>query len=201
MSLASLRAAAKAKAEAARANPKPRAKPRAKPEKRLGTGPKPPGYAGVGRPTEYSPELAEKIAEQIALRVPMVKICADIGVSEAAVYNWKRRYPEFVELVARAREFRAEARADQIDQYIEDLKSGKLDPNVGRTIILAEQWQASKENKRYGDRMAVTGADGKDLIPSASASLDWLRKVLDPPAVLPLQLEAQSASASEEPKS
>src|SRR5262245_12001128 len=116
MSLTSVRAAAKAKAEAARANPKPRAKPRAKPEQRLGTGPKPPGYAGVGRPTEYTPELAEKIAEQIALRVPMVKICADIGVSEAAVYNWKRKYPEFVELVARAREFRAEARADQIDQ-------------------------------------------------------------------------------------
>jgi hypothetical protein len=56
-------------------------------------------------------------------------------------------------MYARAREHRAEARADRIDDYIEQLLTGKLDANVARVAIDAEKWQASKEQpKRFGDR-------------------------------------------------
>ena len=61
-----------------------------------------------------------------------------------------------------------QSRSDRIDDYIDQVKTGKLDANAGRVVIDAEKWQASKEQpQRYGDRIAAD-LTGKIEMPDAS---------------------------------
>ena len=147
---------------------------------------------GPGRPTIYSDEISLEVCQRIAMREPLSKICSDPRMPcETTIYNWKFKHPEFMANYARAREHRADARADAIDDYMELLKAGKLDPHAARVLIDAEKWQAGKENaKRYSDiiRAEVTGSDGKDLMGGISASLDWIKRVLTEPATNPVRL-------------
>lgn len=116
-----------------------------------------------GRPTIYSPKVVDAICAQIAARISLADICAQPGMpSVQTVYNWMQdpEKPEFFEKYARAREFRASARADFIDDIVKELRLGTIDAQTARVIIDAEKWQAGKElPKKYGDRVNVGGTD------------------------------------------
>ena len=65
---------------------------------------------------------------------------------------------ELSDQYARARERRADARAERIDEITDEVKLGTLGANEARVIIDAEKWQAGKENsKRYGDKLDLSG--------------------------------------------
>jgi hypothetical protein len=100
---------------------------------------------------------------------------------------------------ARAREHRADARADRIDEICDELHRGKLDPNAARVLIDAEKWQAGKEMpKRYGDRVEVDAKAGLVVVETPTAIKALLEampellsgKVLD---ALPLPADGESA--------
>lgn len=79
------------------------------------------------------------------------------------VYSWLREFPEFADEYARAREARADARSDRIDDWVKKAVDGEIDHQVARLAIDAEKWQAGKENpKRYGDKVTneLVGEDG-----------------------------------------
>ena len=77
-----------------------------------------------------------------------------------AIYSWFRKYPEFANDYARARELRADSRSDRIDGHVELVVAGKLDANAARVIIDAEKWQAAHEQpRRYGDATMLKHAD------------------------------------------
>lgn len=147
---------------------KPRArKPVAKSQQRAKPLPPAPVPAKrkVGRPPGdgYTPAIGRRICEQIAVRVPLYKICQQPGMpGEATVYAWRQKHSEFSENYTRARETRAESRADRIDEICDLVKSGTLDPNAARVIIDAEKWQASKEQpKKFGEKVEIdTPKDG-----------------------------------------
>ncbi|HEY1243786.1 MAG TPA: hypothetical protein VGF29_03050 [Hyphomicrobiaceae bacterium] len=117
------------------------------------------------RPTAYTPELGQAICERIAAREPLYAICADPSMpTERTLSKWRLAHEAFAEAYALAREARADARADRIDQYIDDLKTGRLDPHSAKVMIDAERWQAGKEMPgKYSDRVEVTGAGGAPL--------------------------------------
>ena len=49
-----------------------------------------------GRPTLYTEELASRICDLVAERVPVVEICAmDDMPSKDTLYRWKRQNKEF----------------------------------------------------------------------------------------------------------
>lgn len=114
------------------------------------------------RPTVYTPELGEEICRRIALREPMSKITADTHLpTERTIYRWKLEHEDFAVGIARAREHRAESRSDYIDDLVEQVRLGKLDPHSAKVMIDAEKWQASKEQPRkFGDKVEVSGKDG-----------------------------------------
>jgi hypothetical protein len=78
--------------------------------------------------------------------------------SKDTVFQWLMDDAEFSDQYARARERRADARAERIDDLCDDVKAGTLKPDAARVIIDAEKWQAGKENsKRYGDKLTLDG--------------------------------------------
>ena len=122
--------------------------------------------AAGGRPTMYSDELASRICDLVAERVPVVEICTMDGMpSKDTLYRWKRQNKEFSDLYARARGHRADSRQDHIDEIVSKLEAGNIDPQVARVIIDAEKWQMSKEQPRnYGDKLAIGGDADADPV-------------------------------------
>jgi hypothetical protein len=107
-----------------------------------------------GEGMSYSEAIADEICTLIALRVPLARICARPEFpSEKTIYRWKLRHPEFVKKLDAARRHRAEARAERIDEIIDEVRRGEIDPQAARVIFDAERWQAGKElPAKFGDR-------------------------------------------------
>ena len=152
--------------------------------------PSAPPHTGPGRPTSYTKEMGTEICELVAMRVPLIRICEMSGMpSERTVYSWKRLHPEFLQEYARAREHRADARADRIDEICEDLRAGKIDPNTARVLADCEKWQAGREKPAvYGDRVETRLADanGEPLQIQATIAVRALLEALPDLGVLPL---------------
>jgi hypothetical protein len=143
---------------------------------------RPPRRSGPGRPTMYSPELADEICTRVGLRESMSQICSLPGMpTERTILAWRLRHDDFAEKLERARQHRALARADKIDDYVAQLAAGKLDPNAARVMIDAEKWQASKElPKRYGDKITteVSGPGGQPVQVESTAAVRALVEAL-----------------------
>jgi hypothetical protein len=147
----------------------------------------------------YTPEIGLKICERIALREPLRKICAEPDMPcERQVYYWRLEHSDFMHNYARAREHRAESRADKIDDYIELVRTGQLDANSARVMIDAEKWQASKElPKRYGDRLEVDAKAGLVVV-ETPAAIKALLEALPDLGVVQLNGSATAAITSNE---
>jgi hypothetical protein len=193
MSLASARAAHKAKPKVKKTPKVPLPTPK----------PEPGEKKGRGRPSAYSPEIGDKLCERIAMREPLSKITRDDDMPcEATIYKWRLQYPDFAEKVAHAREHRALARADYMDEVVDDVRTGKLDPQAGRVVLESERWQAGKEMpKVFGDKLDVTSA-GKAI--SSASDLDIakaLARALAAQALpAPEPLDAESVPVKDEEK-
>lgn len=61
----------------------------------------------MGRPTKYTPELAEQVASGIRDGLITRHAAALVGVTEDTLRNWERRYSAFSALITRARAQRA----------------------------------------------------------------------------------------------
>ena len=111
----------------------------------------------------YKPEerksIQDRVCNGIMNKLTLRKICEKEGMPSAETIRvWLLEDTEFSAQYARAREARADARSDYIDEIADEVKSGKLDANAARVIIDAEKWQAGKENsKRYGDKLNLDG--------------------------------------------
>ena len=66
---------------------------------------------------------------------------------------------------ARATEALARDQVDQIEAAVEEMKAGRLSPEIGRIELDARKWIASKLFKPgWGDKVAVTGPSGEGPI-------------------------------------
>lgn len=111
----------------------------------------------AGRPSLYSPALADTIIDGITSGLSLREICrADAMPDRATVFRWLEAHPDFAAKYARAREFQAEANAEEII----DIADTEEDPARARVRVDARKWVASKlVPKRYGDRMVHEGGE------------------------------------------
>lgn len=151
----------------------------------------------AGRPTDYSPELAAVICEQIAEGFSIRTICKEESMPcAAAVFNWLRKYPEFVEQYEKAKEQQADAFAEDMVDIADDgsndwmAKEDKDGNNIGwqlngehvqrsRLRIDTRKWIASKlKPKKYGEKTVVetTTPDGSG-VNSEQKMLDMALKI------------------------
>lgn len=127
----------------------------------------------IGRPVEYTEDIAEEVCWRLAHGESLVSICRDDHIPHCAtIYRWLNRFPLFCEMYARAREDQADTNADEI-LNIADEKPPEFKDDKGRTYldqtwiqwqknrIDARKWTAAKlKPRKYGDRMAVEGVEG-----------------------------------------
>jgi hypothetical protein len=127
----------------------------------------------IGRPSKYTPELADEICDRLKDGEPLRKICRDEHMpSWRAVYEWIIKDKDFSARIAESRELGADAIAedimDIIDQYPQ-LRQSDGGSSIDAGFV---QWQKlradyrlkllSKWSKKYSERgsLEITGKDG-----------------------------------------
>lgn len=112
-----------------------------------------------GRPSIYSPELAEKILAQLAVGKSLRTICKQKGIpSVQTVLKWRRTIPEFAEQYELAREDRAEYLMEELFDIVDN--ENPEDTQRARLRADVRKWAMSKfAPKRYQDKLDtnVTG--------------------------------------------
>jgi hypothetical protein len=136
--------------------------------------------------TTYSAEVAAAICDRLSEGESLRAICRDeVMPATSTVCKWLTEQPAFSEQYARAREAQADSLADEIlaiaddglnDTYRDEGGNVRTDTDViarSKLRVDARKWLASKmAPKKYGDKMAIGGAD--DLPPIKTLSDDAL---------------------------
>jgi len=136
-----------------------------------------PAEIKIGRPSIFSPELAEALCERIAAGELLIKIERDDGMpTYSTVYRWLEKNTAFRELYARAREVGWSRLSEQIVELSDDSRGDTVIDEDGewrtdyenvqrsRLMVDTRKWLLSKVlPKIYGDKLALTGADGGPL--------------------------------------
>lgn len=109
----------------------------------------------MGRPSDFTAEMANTICERIADGESLRKICADEDMpGRSTVRQWLAKYPEFARQYAHARDQQADVYAERI---VEEAETA-TDAALGRLRMDALKWAASKlAPKKYGDKLAIGG--------------------------------------------
>lgn len=129
----------------------------------------------MGRPSEFSQEVADAICEGIADGKSLRSICnSEEMPNKSTVFRWLASNKEFSDQYERAREAQGDSFFDDI-AFISD--QDDLEANEKRVRIDARKWMAGKlRPKRYGDKVALVGGGPDD--PPIRAQVD-LSKVSD----------------------
>lgn len=144
-----------------------------------------------GRPSMYSPQLAEKICSLIREGVSERQISKMEGMpSLDTLWRWKTEHQDFSELSARARELSAEKfndealelRAELRDEVAKRLKNGDDFPKgtvEAYKVLMQESARqaAIRDDSRYGDRKRVTLNGKIKTNPVANFSNDELMAI------------------------
>jgi hypothetical protein len=94
----------------------------------------------------FTPALGEKIVDAIAAGVSIAELCEQGGMPTARqLARWRRTIPEFAEAYEQARNARADARSDRIDEALNDLRKGKISAADCRVIVETELKMARVE--------------------------------------------------------
>lgn len=108
-----------------------------------------------GRPSIYTPAIAEEICRRIASGESLRAVCtSDHMPDESTVRQWVLEDREgFSPQYARACETRAEGWADEIVSIADTAE----DPQKARLQVDARKWVVSKMLPKFGDKMQVSG--------------------------------------------
>jgi hypothetical protein len=113
---------------------------------------KTPNADGSVTHARYSKKLTEKICQRIARGDAWYRIANTDGLpSYDTLYVWLRKYPDFAEDFAQAREIAADLRADKTLAVAEEATAATVQRD--RLRVAALQWHAAKAApRRYGSR-------------------------------------------------
>ena len=115
------------------------------------------GVAIIGRPSDYSMELVKTICKRLSggERLPII-LSEENMPCRATFFNWKRDNKEFLDLYARVQQDKGELFIEEIDDTMEQLRKGRIDPSSANIIIQTLKWKASKfYPKMFGDKVEV----------------------------------------------
>lgn len=111
----------------------------------------------VGRPTDYTPELAETICELLMDGMSLNKICQMAGMPKrVAIYRWILNIEEFRNKYVAAREYQGDYSADYLSDIGEDVRNEVLSADRARVMADIHKWVAARRAPRkYGDQINV----------------------------------------------
>ncbi len=127
-----------------------------------------------GRPSIFTPELAERICDLMADGKSSRQVCAELALSERVLFNWLKKDAEFMQQYAHAREMQADLLFGQIIAIADTplmgtktvAKEWGLEVTTGDMIehrrlqVDARKWLVTKlAPKKYGDKLQLGGAE------------------------------------------
>jgi hypothetical protein len=138
----------------------------------------------MGRPSDYTPDVADKICSQIADGKSMRTICREESMPHmSTVFRWLREHDEFREQYVRAKDDAADAMAEDILEIADDgtndymtITKGDKEYEVvngeaiqrSRLRVDSRKWLMAKlKPKKYGEHVDVTS--GGERIGEVSA--------------------------------
>jgi transposase len=128
----------------------------------------------VGRPTTYKPEYCDRVVELGAKGYSQAMIIADIGAgSRETIDNWKKRHPEFLDAMTRARDL-ALAWWERIG--LENTGNRDFNANLYRVIMMARFGQDGYREKQVIE--PVQGGSGVDVRQLTPAEREMLAALL-----------------------
>lgn len=135
----------------------------------------------MGRPSDFTPEIANEICERLAEGESLRTICLDDDFPDrTTVRRWLAKgatkdAPE--DLVAFRLQY-AHARECQAETYAEKIVDDAMnatDAAIGRLRMDALKWAASKlAPKKYGDKIAHVGGDEGDAPIRHSVAVEFV---------------------------
>lgn len=136
----------------------------------------------LGRPTDYTKDMADKICEKIANGRSLRSICAEDGVPPMkTIYRWLEANEEFRHQYARARDKQADYFAEEIIEIADSAEAESAAVAKAKLQIDARKWAASKiAPKKYGDKQEidVKSSDGS-MRPSVRLDAEEFRKIAE----------------------
>lgn len=142
----------------------------------------------MGRPSEYSDEIALDICERLADGESLRSIGCDENMpSQRTIYRWLAANETFCQQYARARETQADTLVDEMLDIADDgsndwmerrREDGSVDEVVNHEHIArsklrldARKWIAAKlQPRKYGDKLDVTS--GGDKLESLAVAIE-----------------------------
>lgn len=131
-----------------------------------------------GRPTLFTPELAQEICHRLSNGEPLAAICRRSGMPHpTTVRDWQDRDESFSLAIARARQIGFDAIAEecyeiantqQIGERVEMDATGKVERVIREDMLGHRKLQietrlrllAKWDPRRYGEKLGIGGADG-----------------------------------------
>lgn len=115
-----------------------------------------------GRPSEYTPEIAEAICIRLASGESLRSVCtSDDMPDKTTVLRWLARNEEFRTQYARSKEESAEAIAEEYFDILDEMPPAKSDGSLDSAAVAwaknradGRKWYLSKiMPKKYGDKV------------------------------------------------
>lgn len=114
----------------------------------------------------YEIDIATVICEQISQGATINEACDAGKIGKSTWFRWLNSLPDLWEMYARARETRAHARFERLDEVVAQMRRKEIDPQMARVEMDAIKWMCGKENARhYADKQTVevSGPDGRPV--------------------------------------
>lgn len=135
----------------------------------------------VGRPSEYTQELADRICDLLSEGLSLRSVCTDESLPDkSTVFRWIRTHEEFRNQYARAKQESADAMAEDTLDIADDgtndfmtITKGDHEYEVvnqeainrSRLRVETRKWLMAKmKPKQYGDKVDITSG-GEKLTP------------------------------------
>ena len=135
----------------------------------------------IGRPSGYSPEIADSICDRLKQGESLRAICqSEDFPSRQTVFNWLEEFPAFFDQYSRARDIGLDCRAERILEIPRGVRPE--DVPRARLEFDAERWYLSKlAPKRYGDAMQLrhADADGNKMTVEVTRVAPRAQRVID----------------------
>jgi hypothetical protein len=155
-------------------------------------------------PEPFSPELSDAILDMVSDGHSLRTTCEKLGLARRTVRSWLERNSEFAQQYESARKLHIDVHVDRMLDIAAGVSGSESNAQVqaAKLEIDTVKWIAGRLlPHRYGDRVALTGADGRDLIPehaadtgkATTAFLMALKTLPTPPAALDYQPVSEGA--------
>lgn len=135
----------------------------------------------MARLSEYNFELSKEICERVSNgeRIKVILKSNDKYPSFPTWCKWKRENIELLNLYTCSIQDKAENGDDTIDEILEDVKNGTIDPAQARVIIDTLKWKLSKYYpKMFGDSSKVdVTTNGKEI--NRPITVEEAKKIAD----------------------